>query len=136
MRQSDVAGIHNKSSPNATILFSQRTLRRVSREGVTFNPIIGALRGERPHANGHFRDSVITDTGVLRPLAPAARVQVEFKAEVLRLRVGSLLKLQDQIVVLALGQFRRAHEGVAFLLELKHGFAALRVRAKASPLIY
>src|SRR6266850_1267777 len=72
--------------------------------------------------------SLITDARILRPLAGPAGVRFQLEAEVLRLGVGGLLELHDDVVAVAFGQLGLADQHVAFLLKLYRILSAFGVR--------
>ena len=66
---------------------------------------------------------MVTNTGVFRSLAFAARVHVQLEPNILRLGFRSLLELHDNIVTIAFGQFRFADKRISLLLEFQFRFA-------------
>src|SRR5689334_13005627 len=73
------------------------------------------------------RDSFLADASVLRALASPAGTRVVFETKVLRPGARVLFELYHDVVAIAFGELRLAHERITFLLELKLLLSVLRV---------
>ncbi len=68
---------------------------------------------------------MIANAGIFRLFAFTTDVRIKFEPEILRLGIGVLFELDDEIIVFAFGQFRLADERITFLFKLNLRFFRL-----------
>ena len=114
-----------------SIIFVDKDLRQRSTTKTYHHAGVGVGAGIRPNdscsvprARVAPAASLVTGAGILRPLAAAASAQVELEAEVLRLCVGGLLELHDEVVAVAFGvlglAYKRGEKIAADVTETSH----------------